>query len=64
MATRHSLDSRITGGPRVMSGPVSHLGSLVNKPQIPGRSLTAGKQGQGHEKGLGDVETLEEILVI
>lgn len=36
MKRRHSLDSRITGGPRVMSGPVSHLSSLVNKPQIPG----------------------------
>ena len=61
MATRHSLDSRITGGPRVMSGPVSHLSSLVNKPQIPGR---ASQQGQGHFLGLGDVETLEEMLVI
>ena len=34
---RHSLDSRITAPHRVMSGPVSHLSSLVNRPQIPGR---------------------------
>ena len=41
---RHSLDSRITAPPRVMSGPVSHLSTLVNKPQIPGAvSLEASK---------------------
>ena len=49
MTTRHSLDSRITGGPRVMSGPVSHLSSLVNKPQIPGRW----EAGPGPWKGPG-----------
>lgn len=41
---RHSLDSRITAPPRVMSGPVSHLSTLVNKPRIPGAvSLEASK---------------------